>query len=105
MNPFNVALVTTWGLWILSVAILVAGTLVWCHDVNKKLRYILGRLDVPNKEIETQIIPDFIPRGGIGAAVPHKAPQSKAVPPLVAVCIIGAAIIILFVIPIWLINR
>lgn len=105
MNPINVALVTTWGLWILSVAILVAGALVWCHDVNKKLHYILARLEVTDREKDEQIIPDIPSRERIVPTSPHKAPSSKAVSPLVALCIIGAAIIILFVIPIWLINR
>ena len=94
MNSFS--FVTTWGLLIFAVAFILTVILVWCHDVNQKLRYILERLEKIGREKDDK----FNPLAGNISAAP-----SKAVSSIVAVGIIGAAILFLVLIPIWLINR
>ena len=42
MTPNGFNLVTTWGFWVLGLGILLMVALIWCHDVNRKLNFILA---------------------------------------------------------------
>ncbi|OGX24920.1 MAG: hypothetical protein A2787_03255 [Omnitrophica WOR_2 bacterium RIFCSPHIGHO2_01_FULL_48_9] len=91
--------VITWGFLGLGLGILLIIALLWCRDVNRKLNYILMRIykfgSDKGKEDNDLNSVEHRPVAGTG----------KAVSPLVAVGIIIGAIILLFLVPLWLINR
>ena len=91
MKSFSI--VTTWGLLIFGIAFILTIILAWCHDVNQKLRYILVRLERIGREKDAPLERNI-----------NAAPR-KAVSPVVAVGVIGAAIFFLVLIPIWFINK
>lgn len=95
MTPSGYAVVTTWGLWALGLAILLIAALMWCHDVNRKLKYIMSRLHKTGKGSEDM---DLVALGGASAS-------GKVISPLAAFLIIAGAIVLLFVLPLWLLNR
>ncbi len=79
-------------LWIAGITLLIAAFL-WCRRVNEVLEYILGRLEkLDGKKGGGRLPADSISREDI-------------IPPLLVVGIIGAAVLFLFIIPIWWINR
>lgn len=98
MNSAGFNFIITWGLWILGIGIILVIGVLWCLDVNHKLRYILSRLGDtgPGKDSE------FF--AGTKNLAPSAAPAGS-IPPLVAVGIVGIAILLLFIIPVWLINK
>jgi len=100
MNSSGASFFSKWGLWLCAVSVIVMVALLWCQGVNRKLRYILERLDVLSGG------------KGQGFAEYFDAPETgkkfvpdRSIPPLAALCIIGIAILVLFVLPIWLINQ
>jgi len=105
MTKIGFSLVVTWGFWILAVALLVTVGFLWCHGVNQKLRYILGRLEQlgggKGGQPEAGVVP--LPKAQ-RAQAPRPASKGN-VPSVVAVIIIGAAIFFLFIVPVWMINR
>lgn len=100
MNPLGYGLVVTYGLWILGIAIILTISWIWCNDVNQKLRYILEQLEKIGRESDGQSIIEI-------KSFERKVsvPPGQSVSALAAVFIIGTAILVLFIIPIYLINR
>ena len=96
MGLSDFSLVTTWGFWIFGI-VLILTIALWCHGVNKKLLYILGRLEKIERRAEQANASAL--KKNINAAA------DKFISPMVAVYIIGVAIFVLFIIPIWFINR
>lgn len=97
MNASGVNLVTTWGLLVITFVVLLAVALVWCHDVNRKLKFILARLYKGGKASEDidLILLERNPKAG----------TSKTVPPLLAFFILAVAVFLLFVVPLLVLNR
>lgn len=97
MNPNGFHSTVSWGFWILGSGILLTAVLLWCQEVNRKLKYILARLHKLGKGAEDLDL--VLVERSAGAF------DSKMVPPLVAVSIIGIAVVLLFLLPLWFINR
>ncbi|MDP2653159.1 MAG: hypothetical protein Q8Q08_03910 [Candidatus Omnitrophota bacterium] len=100
MDSAGLRFVSMWGLWILGAVMLLAVALIWCHEVNKKLNEIMVRLDELGKSGNGSYLAGSHPAG-------HNpgASSSRTVSPFIAVFIIGAAIFVLFIVPLWLVNR
>ena len=96
MGLSDFSLTTTWVFWIL-VIVLIWTIAFWCHGVNKKLHYILGRFEKMDRRRDE----------ANSSALKQKTntPADRSIPTLVGALIIGVAILILFVIPLWFINR
>lgn len=95
MNSNGFSVVTSWGFLLFGLGIFLVVVLMWCYDVNKKLNYILGRLNKIPKGREEM---DLVALSGVSKS-------GKSIPLHVAFSIIAAAIILLFFIPLWLLNR
>ncbi len=99
MNTSGLNLVTAVGLWILGIMTFIAIIMMW-HDLNQKLNYILSCLDRTRREKEDDFIAgQNLPSRNINVAL------GNSVPPIVSVCIIGAAILFFVIVPILLRNR
>jgi hypothetical protein len=87
-------------LWVLAGGVIFVIVFLWCHDLNQKLRYILGVIEKMDRENSQLPLPTpHLPQRQAGV------PAGKTVSPMVAFGILGLAIFLLFIIPIWWINR
>ena len=100
MDSVAFNLFVRWGFWILGIGIILAIIVVWCSDVSQKLSYIIDLLAKTAQENHQKSIENL---NSVKSDI--KRDHGKTISPVVAVCIIGGAIIVLFVIPILILNN
>ena len=89
----------SWGFWIWGIGIISAVAIVWAHDVNQKLHYLLRQAGGRAREEGNRFIKAHNP------SAQKRDLVSKSVSPIVGICIIGAAIFFMIIIPVWLRNQ
>lgn len=100
MDSEGLGFVTSWGILIAGVGIIFIIFAVWCHDISEKLRYILEIL----QKGERGNVYNITTGHGLPAASPQVA-SGKPVPAFMTAGIIALAVVIFFILPIWLLTR
>jgi len=88
-----------WGFLIWGLSIISFLAMFWAHGVNQKLHYLIRQVEKRAREEGDRFINAHKPSAQIKPLV------SKVVSPIIGICIIGAAILFMLIIPIWLRNR
>ncbi len=99
MNDAEGTFFLRWGFWIWGIGIISAVAIIWVRDVNQKLHYLLRQVGERAREEDNRFIKAHNP------SAQRKNLVFKSVSSSVGICIIGAAILFMFIIPIWLRNR
>lgn len=100
MEDHDIQFFLKWGFWIWGGGIIFVIASFWVQDVNRKLRYLMNRAGGRTQAGDDKFM----------AAAPHPPAQNtnvlrRTVSPVAGICIIGGAIFLMLIIPIWLRNR